>query len=41
MVQHYARERDLYEAEHLGNFRKIFVKSDDQFQDYRKYYEFA
>jgi hypothetical protein len=25
----------------LGGYRKIFVKSEEQFQEYRKYYEFA
>lgn len=26
-VQYYAKQRDKYEMENLGNFRKIFVKS--------------
>lgn len=25
----------------MGGFRKIFVKSEEQFQDYRKFYDFA
>jgi hypothetical protein len=37
-VQHYAKLRDRLEADNLGAYRKIFVKSLEQFQDYRKYY---
>jgi hypothetical protein len=40
-VQYFAKERDKYESEHLGGFRKIFVTSEEQFQEYRKFYEFA
>ena len=25
----------------MGNFRKIFAKSEEQFQEYRKFYDFA
>lgn len=25
----------------MGNFRKIFVRSEEQFQEYRKYYDYA
>lgn len=31
-VQFHARERHKYEIEHMGGFRKIFVKSEEQFQ---------
>ena len=31
-VQFHARERDRFESEHMGGFRKIFVKSEEQFQ---------
>ena len=36
-----AKKRNAYEQEHLGGFTKIFILSEDQMAQFRKFYDFS
>lgn len=36
-----ARKRDAYEADHLGGFTKIFVISEEQMAENKKFYDYS
>ena len=36
-----ARRRDDHESNNLGGYTKIFMTSQEQFVQYKKYYDFA
>lgn len=36
-----ARRRDDHESNNLGGYTKIFMTSQEQFMQYKKYYDFA
>lgn len=36
-----ARKRDQYQMENIGGFTKIFMLSQEQMNQYKKYYDYA
>jgi hypothetical protein len=36
-----AKKRDEYEKENMGGFTKIFLLSEEQMNEYRKFYDYA
>ena len=41
LMKEEAQKRNEYEKKNMGAFEKIFIKNQEQFQQYKKYYDFA
>ena len=41
LMKEEAQKRNEYEKKNMGAFKKIFIKNPEQFQQYKKYYDFA